>query len=72
MPTDKTILTKGLKYMGWALPMFFIGPVLVFNSFQNKKSLLYIPVLCIAVIVCFLAIYFAFKGLKTIMRSMTD
>jgi len=72
MPTDKVILIKGLKYMGWALPLFFIGPVVIFNAFQNKNNPFFIPVLCVAVIICFMAIFLMIKGLITILKSMTD
>jgi hypothetical protein len=72
MPTDKKILMKGLKYMGWALPLFFIGPVVIFNAFQNKSNPFFIPVLGVAITLCILAVFFMARGLKTILKSMTD
>ena len=70
MPTDKKILSKGIKYLGWALPMFFIGPVVIHSSFKNQGNLFYIPVLTLGCIICILAIFFTFKGIKTAMKSM--
>ena len=70
MPTDKKILTKGLKYLGWALPMFFIGPVVIHSSFKNQDNQLYIPVLSIGCIICVLAIVCVFLGIRTVMKSM--
>ena len=70
MPTDKKILSKGIKYLGWALPMFFIGPVVIHSSFKNQENPFYIPVLTLGSIICILAIFFTFKGIKTVMKSM--
>lgn len=72
MPTDKKILTKGLKYMGWALPLFFIGPVVIHSSFKNQKHPFFIPVLGVGIILCFTAIALMFLGLRTIMKSLTN
>ncbi len=68
--TDKTVLVKGLKLMGICLFLMFAGPTLLHFTFLNKDKGLYIPLLIISIIVCILAIYFAFKGLKVIMDSM--
>jgi hypothetical protein len=72
MPTNKTILAKGLKYMGWALPLFFIGPVILHSTFKNQEHILFIPILGLGIIICLLAIFFMFKGLRTILNSLTD
>jgi len=68
--TDKDILIKGLKIMGFSLVCMFLGPTLIYVAFSNQEKPLYIPILIIAIIICGLAIYFAFKGLKTILDSM--
>jgi hypothetical protein len=70
MPTDKKILSKGLKYLGWALPMFFIGPVVIHSSLKNQGNPFYIPVLILGCIICLLAIVFSFIGIRTVMKSM--
>lgn len=72
MPTDKKILMKGLKYMSAALPLFFIGPVVIHSSFKNQNHPFYIPVLGGGIIFCIAAIVLVFLGLRTIMRSLTD
>ncbi len=56
--------------MGWALPLFFIGPSIIYNSFMNKHTVWHYLILGIGIIACFFAIYFTFKGLKTILNSM--
>ncbi|KAF2519280.1 hypothetical protein E0W68_05800 [Flavobacterium salilacus subsp. salilacus] len=72
MATDKKILVKGLKYMGWALPLFFIGPSVIHSSFKNQEHPLYIPVLGLGIIFCLLAIFMVAIGLKTIMKSLFE
>lgn len=68
--TDRDILVKGLKTMGISLGCMFLGPTLLHIAFSNKEKPLYIPILIISIIICGLAVYFGFKGIKTIMDSM--
>jgi len=70
MATNKKVLMKGIKYLGWALPLFFMGPVVIHSSFKNQDHPFYIPILGVGIILCILAIVFVFMGLRTIMRSM--
>ncbi len=72
MPTDKKILNRGLAKMIWALPLFFIGPSVIYSAFKNQDHPFFIPVLGLAIIICILAVVLAFLGLKTIVSSMTD
>ncbi|RWX00487.1 DUF6095 family protein [Flavobacterium cerinum] len=72
MATDKKILAKGIRYLSGALPLFFIGPVVIHSSFKNEKHFLFIPVLGIGIVLCILAMLLMFKGLKTIMNSLFD
>ena len=68
--TDKNILVKGLKTMGFSLGCMFLGPALLHTALSNKEKPLYIPILIVAILICSLAIYFAFKGINTILNSM--
>jgi len=68
--TDKNVLVKGLKTMGISLGCMFLGPTLIHIALSNKEKPLYIPILIIAVIICGLALFFAFKGINTILDSM--
>lgn len=72
MGTNKKILMKGLAYLGWAFPLFFIGPVVIHSSFKNEGHPLFIPVLGIGIILCLSAIFLMFLALKTIMKSLFD
>lgn len=68
--TDKDILVKGLKTMGISLACMFLGPTLFYIAQTNQEKPLYIPILIAAIIIGALAVYFAFKGINTIMDSM--
>ncbi len=68
--TNKEILAKGLKKMAISIVMMFAGPTLFYIATTNKEKPLYIPILIISLLICGGAIFFAFKGLQTIMNSM--
>ncbi|PWK19468.1 DUF6095 family protein [Xanthomarina spongicola] len=68
--TNKDTLIKGLKKMGLSLVCMFLGPTLIYVAFSNQEKTLYIPLLILSILICILAVYLAFIGLKTIMDSM--
>jgi len=68
--TNKDVLVKGIKKMGVSLVFMFLGPTLLYMAFSNKEKPLYIPLLILGLIICGVAIFFAFKGIQTIMDSM--
>ncbi|MES2811367.1 MAG: DUF6095 family protein [Bacteroidota bacterium] len=70
MSTNKEILSKGIKYLAFALPLMFIGPSVIFSSFKNQQHPFYIPILGVGIIMCLSAIYLIFKGIQTIMKSL--
>jgi hypothetical protein len=72
MATNKEVLSKGIKYLAGALPLFFIGPSLIYNAFINKQNLWHYLVLAIGITGCFGAMYLMYKGLKTIIKSLFD
>jgi hypothetical protein len=72
MPTNKLLLSKGIKFIAWALPLYFIGPSVIYNAFINKHTAWHYLVLGIGIIACFFAIFLTFKGLKTILNSLFD
>lgn len=68
--TNKELLVKGIQNMGISLILMFLGPTLLYLAFSNQEKSTYILVLIIAIIVCVLAVFFAFRGLKIILDSM--
>ena len=70
MSTDKEVLTKGIKYIAWALPLYFIGPSVIYNAFINKHTNWHYLVLGIGIIACLASMYLMFVGLKIIMKGI--
>lgn len=70
--TDKKKLMKGLKFLAGALPLSFIGPVVLFSSFKNQDHTWFIPVLVFALAAMAAAIFLMFKGISTVMKALFD
>jgi len=70
MTTNKEQLGKGLKKMAISLLLMFAGPTLFYIATTNKEKPLYTPLLILSFVLCASAIFFAFKGIRTIMDSM--
>ncbi|MBO6606840.1 DUF6095 family protein [Psychroserpens sp.] len=68
--TDKEVLMKGVKIMLLTAVLMFLGPTLFYIGMNNQEKALFIPIMVVASIVLVLALYFMYKGLKTIMNSM--
>lgn len=70
--TNKEVLMTGVKYMALSLPLMFVGPYVITLGFLNKDNVTFYLFFPIGLIIAIAAIVFAFKGLKTIMKSMFD
>ena len=70
MATDKELLSKGVKYMAWALPLLFIGPSFIYNAFINKENAWHYLVLGTGIMICIGSVYLIVLGLKTMMRGL--
>ena len=70
MATNRELLSKGVRYLAAALPLLFLGPTIIHNAFMNKQNIWHYLVLIVGVIVCFIAMYLMYVGLKTIMKSL--
>jgi len=70
MSTNKELLSKGVKYLAWALPLLFIGPSFIYNAFINKENAWHYLVLGIGIMICLGSVYLIVLGLKTMMRSL--
>ena len=68
--TNKDLLVDGLKTMGMTLFLLFLGPFILHAGFSNPAKPLYIPLVIAGVLICGAAIYFGFKGIRTIMDSL--
>lgn len=72
MPTNKKILSKGVQYLSGSLPLFFIGPSVIYNSQMNLDNKWHYLVLIVGILFCLGAMFLMFLGIKTIMKSMFD
>ena len=70
--TNKDVLVLGLKRLGIAIVLLFVGPTLLYVVVSNKEKPFYIPLLIISLLICALAIYFIFKGIKTLITCVFD
>jgi hypothetical protein len=72
MATNKSILAKGVKYLAGALPLLFLGPVVITSAFKNEKHPLYIYVLILGILIALAAMFLIFKGINTVLKSLFD
>lgn len=72
MATDKNILGKGIKYLAGALPLLFLGPVVINSAFKNEKHPLYPYILALGIIIALTAMFLIYKGINTLVKSMFD
>ncbi|MDI9258485.1 MULTISPECIES: DUF6095 family protein [Flavobacterium] len=70
MAIDRTLLDKGIKYLLYALPLMFIGPSVMYNAFINKQNVWHWLVLAVGIFLSGLAVYFMFRGVKTITDAL--
>jgi putative effector of murein hydrolase LrgA (UPF0299 family) len=70
MPTKRQLIEKGAKFMLYSLPLMFIGPSVIYNAFINKQNVWHYLVLAIGIFICLTAVYFLFKGIKTITDAL--
>ncbi|XCF05749.1 DUF6095 family protein [Tamlana crocina] len=68
--TDKVVLFKGIKILIFAVLSLFIGPILLTFAFSQPENSLYIPLLIVGCLICAMAVFLIFKGIKIIMSSM--
>lgn len=62
-------LLKGLKFMGIAILLMFLGPVLISIGFKALNDGIYIW-LILGIIISIIAIIFAFLGIKNILNGL--
>ena len=72
MATNKKILVKGIRYLSGALPMLFIGPIIINSAFKNENHPLYPYILALGILIALAAMFLIFKGITTMVKSMFD
>lgn len=70
MKTDKKILQKGILYLSIAMPLLFLGPVIIHSAFKNQSHPWYVVVLGFGILACLAAMMMMFLGIRKIMNSL--
>lgn len=70
MKTDKTLLIKGLKYIGITIALMFTAPAILSQAFKNQEHPFFWPVLIIGGILALAAVSMGFYGIKVIMDAL--
>ncbi len=68
--TDRKLLTKGIKYMVYTLPLLILCPYLITLSFINKENFSFYIFLGIGFIIGVFAIFLFYKGIKTLIDAL--
>ncbi|WP_190809038.1 DUF6095 family protein [Flagellimonas sp. S3867] len=70
MGTDKELLVKGLKFVGYTVALMFLAPFVLYQAFKNQEHAAYIPVLIVGLILAIVAIAMGFYTIKIFMDSL--
>lgn len=70
MRTDKELLVKGLKFIGYTVAFMFLAPLVLSQAFKNQEHPAYIPVLIIGILLAVTAIGFGFYTIKVFMDAL--
>lgn len=65
-------VNKGIRLLAFALPLFFIGPSLIYNAFQNQGNNWHYLVLAIGIAFCLWAMYLAFRGIYIMVNALFE
>ncbi|HLW63652.1 MAG TPA: DUF6095 family protein [Flavobacterium sp.] len=68
--TDKRRIYKGLQKVFIAMPLMFVGPVIIYSSFKNSEHPLYYIILSLGCLMCLFSMYLFFMGLKTLVSGI--
>lgn len=64
MRTDKKLLAKGIRYIGYTTGLMFMAPFVVHQAFNNQGHPAHVPVLAIGLALGATAIGFGFYTVK--------
>ena len=70
MSTDKDMLIKGLKYLGYTVFTMFLAPVVLFQAFKNQDHPFYVPVLVLGILLAIIAIGLGFYSIKVFLDAL--
>ncbi len=69
MKTNRELLLKGVKFLGYTVALMFTAPFAIYQAFKNEGHPLYYPVLILGFILAIAAVAMGFRGIKTIVDA---
>lgn len=70
MHTDKELLIKGLKFIGYTIALMFAAPIVLYQAFKNEGHPWFWPVAIMGFILAIAAIAFGFYSIKILMDAL--
>jgi len=70
MKTNKKLLIKGLKYIGYTVALMFSAPLVLYQAIKNEGHPFFWPVLVVGFVLAILAIGMGFYSIKVIMDAL--
>lgn len=70
MKTNKTLLLRGMKYLGITVALMFAAPFIVHQAFKNQGHPFYLPVLVVGIIFAVAAMVLGFYSIKTVVDAI--
>lgn len=68
--SDKVRIYKGLQKIFIAIPLMFVGPIILYSAFKNENHFLYYPVIVVGCLICLYSMFLFFKGLRTMVSGL--
>jgi len=70
MQTDKKLLVKGFKFIGFTVALMFLAPVVLHQAIKNEEHPFFWPVAIIGFLIAIAAIAMGFYSIKVIMDAL--
>ncbi len=70
MRTDKDLLIKGLKHIGYTVGLMFLAPIVLYQAFKNEGHPFFWPVAIVGFMLAILAVGMGFYAIKIIMDAL--
>lgn len=70
MATDRTLFFKGIKFLSIALPLLFLGPVIIHSSFKNQNHSFFYVVISLGILICLVGMFMIFRGVSTMVKAL--
>lgn len=67
---DKETMMKGFRKVALAMPLMFLGPIIINSSFKNQTHPYYYYVLATGIAICLFAMLWFFMGLRGIVKGI--